>query len=137
MLPLQITVAFISPPKKITTKKHQSQWICSPYIKQTNRRLLLLKCRGTQIGFNPAWHSNLRGARTSGFLGRPTIQHRMGRRCFRKGNVFNHPQKNIHPLPKLTTRNLKSGMVFPNIRNLRIQRGPFSRSSVRLSEGDN
>lgn len=74
-------------------------------------------CRGTQVGFNPAWHSNLRpGLRTWNF-GKAHVQHRMGRQCFRKGKVFNHPPKKIPPPHrKLTKRNLKNlkRMVFPN-----------------------
>ena len=124
MLPLQITVAFISPPKKITTKKHVScifkspqqcyhfQWICSPHIKQTNRRLPR----------HPGWfQSSLafepQRSQDVGFFGKAHFQHRMGRKCFRKGNGFNHPpQKNTPPHRKLTKRNLKNlkRMVFPN-----------------------
>lgn len=62
---------FHLPPQKIT-KKHVSciyLQITSTVLSfpmnrftphQTNQPTLLLKCRGTQVGFNPAWHSNLR-----------------------------------------------------------------------------
>lgn len=123
MLPLQITVAFISPPKKITTKKHVQYHVSSNHLNSaiisngsvhptsntTNRRLPR----------HPGWfQSSLAfepqsGARTWGFLGRPIFQHRMGRQCFRKGKVFNPPPKKKIHLKTNKSWNLKR-MVFPN-----------------------
>lgn len=120
MLPLQITVAFISPPKKITTKKHVScifkspqqcyhfQWICSPHIKHHQ----------PTAAEAPRLVSIQPGIRTSeepgrGVFGKVHFQHRMGRKCFRKGKVFNHPPKT--PPPPKTNKSWKlKRMVFAN-----------------------
>jgi len=50
-------------------------------------------CRGTQVGFNPAWHSNLRAGPGRGFFWESPFSTPLAANFL----VFNHPKKTLPP----------------------------------------